>query len=197
MKKFLLLTAACIASFCSYSQSFMHGVGMVVMVDKMPFRDATSSFGFTYSPRLNFLENGNTSLSVGLPLSAALGGSYNVHYGSYYEEEGNIRYSFNAPVIVNFNYGKGATRNANKRLGFFVGGGYAYYYSGQTEFYSDDESAEFSYHRGSGTTGPVGNAGMRIGVGRRTHNIEIKFSYMKGLGDFRPDVYTFATLFNF
>lgn len=198
MKKIFLLTATCIASLCSYSQSFMHGVGLIVYADKVPNRNAQSTVGFTYSPRLNFLEHQNTSLSVGIPLGVAIGGSYEGHFGNNYSyQSGSLRFVFNAPVLLNFNYGKGATRNADKRFGFFAGAGYGFHYSNQNDFYHDDDINNVRFLSEDQTTGPVANAGMRIGVGRRTHNIEIKFSYMKGVGNYRPDIYGFGTLFNF
>jgi outer membrane protein W len=195
MKKISLLTFICIAYLCSYSQKFMHGAGVIILVDKSEYSDANAVGGLTYSPRFNFFQKDNISLSVGIPLSVGLGGSYNSHYGSYSSESNNIRFMFNLPAVVNFNFGRGASRNAHSRMGFFAGAGYGYHYSSENDSYSG-YFGEYSDNDHSSTTGPVANAGLRIGVGR-VHNIEIKLSYMKGTTDSKPDIYSIATLFNF
>ena len=67
--------------------------------------------------------------------------------------------------------------------------------------YASDNS-DYTGNNGDGTTsirsyGSVGNAGIRIGVGQRSHNIELKASYMKGLDVSKADILGFAGIFNF
>ncbi|MBS0027204.1 hypothetical protein ACTJJ0_11745 [Chitinophaga sp. 22321] len=195
MKKIILLTLAFAACFSAYSQKFMHGAGVIVLVDKTEYSDARAVGGLTYSPRINFFRKDNLSLSVGIPLSVGLGGNYSSHIGSYRNETTNIRFMFNLPAIVNANFGRGSSKNAHSRMGFFVGAGYGYHFSTEADNYSGDYG-EYNSAESSSTTGPVANAGLRIGVGR-IHNIEIKLSYMKGVTDNKPDIYSLATLFNF
>ena len=45
--------------------------------------------------------------------------------------------------------------------------------------------------------GPAANAGFRIGVGRQHKNIEVRFSYMKGINETKPDIFGGGALFNF
>ena len=45
--------------------------------------------------------------------------------------------------------------------------------------------------------GPAANAGFRLGVGRAHKNIEVRFSYMKGINEDKPNVYGVGALFNF
>jgi hypothetical protein len=45
--------------------------------------------------------------------------------------------------------------------------------------------------------GPAGNVGARIGVGHGSHNIEVRFSYMKTLDDSKSNVIGIGGLFNF
>lgn len=195
MKKIILLTLSFAACFSAYSQKFMHGAGVIVLVDKTEYSDARAVGGLTYSPRINFFQKDNLSLSVGVPLSVGLGGNYSSHIGSYRNETTNIRFMFNLPAIVNVNFGRGSSKNAHNRIGFFAGAGYGYHFSTEADNYSGDYG-EYNSAESSSTTGPVANAGLRIGVGR-VHNIEIKLSYMKGVTDNKPDIYSLATLFNF
>jgi hypothetical protein len=51
--------------------------------------------------------------------------------------------------------------------------------------------------RSSNTFGPDANAGLRFGVGRKHRNIEVRFSYMKGLNEDKPNIFGVAGLFNF
>lgn len=191
----MLLAIACIAGFSCYAQSFMHGAGVVVFVDKAEGSDAGVIGGLTYSPRFNFVERDEMSVSVGIPLSVGLSGSYSTHYGDYERESNTLNFMFNAPLIVNLNLGCGATKHSHRRFGFFAGGGFAYHYGSRSEgivFYDDYKSK-----KQSSTTGPTGNAGVRFGVGRGHHNIEVKLAYMKGLNDDKPNIFSAGTLFNF
>ncbi|WP_212003639.1 hypothetical protein [Chitinophaga sp. HK235] len=196
MKKLFLLAAACIAGFSSYSQSFVHGAGVVAFIQTAANSDAFAVGGLTYSPRFNFMEQDNMSLSLGVPLSIGLGGSYNSSYGSYSGESNNLSFIFNAPLVFNANFGRGSSRDADGRFGFFVGAGYGFHYSSRNQNYYNNVSGDYSASAKSSTNGPMGNAGFRIGVGR-VHNIEVKLSYMKGLSDDKPNVFSIGTLFNF
>ncbi|NIG55360.1 hypothetical protein [Chitinophaga sp. Cy-1792] len=196
MKKFILLAAACVLGYTSYGQSFMHGAGAVVFVAKPTGGDASAVGGLTYSPRFNFVEKDNMSVSVGVPLSLGLGGSYSSDRGSYSGESNNLKFMFNVPVMFNLNIGCGATPDVESRFGFFVGAGYGYHYQSINENYSDSFENSYSYSGKSSTTGPVGNAGIRFGVGE-DHNIEVKFSYMKGITNDKPSIMGIGALFNF
>ncbi|RFS20119.1 hypothetical protein DVR12_20600 [Chitinophaga silvatica] len=180
----------------SYSQSFMHGAGAVVFVTKPTNGEASTIGGLTYSPRVNFVENDNMSVSVGVPLSVGLSGSYSSNRGSYSGESNNLSFMFNAPVIVNLNFGCGATKDVDSRFGFFIGAGYGYHYQSVNENFSDSFENSYSYSGKASTTGPVGNAGIRFGVGE-VHNIEVKFSFMKGITNDKPNIFGIGALFNF
>jgi hypothetical protein len=191
MKKILLVLDLSFVISIGFSQSFMHGAGVVTFIQSVPGSDVTSVGGFTYSPRFNFLEMENSSLSVGVPISIGISGSAN--YNSQTGSSSSFGFAFDAPLIVNFNVGCGSTKESESRFGFFAGGGFGYHYgtASATDSYGN------SYSTTINATGPIGNAGVRIGVGRGTHNIEIKLSYLKGIDVSKADIIGIHGIFNF
>ncbi|PSL49906.1 hypothetical protein CLV51_1011246 [Chitinophaga niastensis] len=199
MKKIILLAVACFAGLGSFSQSFMHGAGVVIFVDKAANTDANIIGGLTYSPRFNFMEQENLSLSIGVPLSVGLSGSYNSRSDNgYYSEQNTLKFMFDAPLILNLNFGCGSSKANESRFGFFVGGGFGYHYGTMNETLKDGSGYDYTIATTGSTSGPVGNLGVRIGVGKNARrNIEIKTSYMKGMNNNKPSIFSLGTLFNF
>lgn len=194
----MLLAIAFMAGFSSYSQSFMHGAGVAVFVDKPKNADAGAMGGLTYSPRFNFLEQDEMSVSVGVPLSVGLSGSYSANYGSYEGESNSLSFMLDVPLIVNLNLGCGSTQESERGFGFFVGAGFGYHYGVRNESLKDSYGYEYNGKTKSSTTGPVGNAGVRFGVGREhQHNIEVRLAYMKGLSEEKSNIFSVGCLFNF
>src|SRR5882762_4756141 len=130
MKKGSLLVMLLFPVVLGFSQTFSHGVGVAVFVTTAKGGNAAVAEGFTYSPRFNFLENEDFSLSVGIPLSVGISGSYSSNYNSYSGSTTNNTLGFmaNVPLIVNFNFGAGSSPDNDSRFGFFIGGGAAYHY---------------------------------------------------------------------
>lgn len=194
-----MLTMLVLSAKAGFSQSFMHGVGLNVFVATAPGGRAAVNEGITYSPRFNFFEQDNMSVSIGVPFTAGASFSYNADYNSYYGSSSSSSFSFmlNAPVIINLNMGAGSTKETESRFGYFIGGGFGYHYGNYNISdivnYGDDgyTSAKLS------TFGPVGNAGVRFGVGRGTHNVEVRLQYMKGLNDSKANIYGGGAAFNF
>ena len=197
MKKTYLLAIAFLVSTASFSQSFMHGVGVSVFVTKVKASDIAAYGGFTYSPRINFLERESISLSAGIPLSVATSGSYSYNTNSGYTSDNTLRFLFNAPMVINLNVGAGSTREAESRFGFFVGGGFGYHYGNFNIIETDQYGYTYENEGLFGTYGPAANAGFRIAVGGHQKNIETRFSYMKGITQNKPSIFGLAALFNF
>ncbi|RPD41658.1 hypothetical protein [Chitinophaga barathri] len=203
MKKLLLLAAVFLTSASAFSQSFTHGVGVVITVDKIRDLEARPGYGFTYSPRFNFAETENTSVSVGIPISLVVAASasysaYSFNDEIYLDDDMSVGINFNAPVMANFNFGAGSSRENDSRLGGFVGAGFGLNWSANSDISSlDGEGNRVERTTGGTTFGPAANAGMRIGVGRRGKNIEIKLSYFKGLDDNELNLFGLSCLFNF
>ena len=197
MKKMILIGLSVVLSAsASFSQSFMHGAGLNIFVATAKDGKASVNGGVSYSPRFNFIEQEDMSVSVGIPFTVGVSGSYSSSYNSQYggSSSNTLSVMFNAPLIVNLNMGAGATKESESRFGYFVGAGFGYHYG--TYNISDiinyeETSTKFS------TMGPVGNAGVRFGVGSGAHNIEVRFQYMKGINDVKPNIFSAGAAFNF
>jgi len=198
MKKFTLLVALLLPVAFGFSQTFSHGVGVAVFVTTAKGGNAAVAEGFTYSPRINFLENEDFSLSVGIPLSVGISGSYSSNYNSYSGSttENTLGFMANVPLIVNFNFGAGSTPDNESRFGFYIGGGAGYHY-GRYNVDTTDGYNEYTYQAKISGIGPAGNVGIRFGVGRGTHNVEARLTYMKSLDNSKANIFGMGALFNF
>jgi hypothetical protein len=204
MKKIILSLTLFFTVAAVSAQSFMHGAGVTVFVSSSPETKTTVGYGLTYSPRFNFLETESFSVSVGVPLSAGISFSTSL-YSNSYNDDISLGVVLNAPIIVNLNMGRGSTKDNRQKFGFFVGAGAGYYHGDFIDSYDNTYSIN--------ALGPAGNAGVRLGVGRKHKNIEIRLSYMKGINDNKhtgddgfgnlvtvnekPNIYGIACLFNF
>jgi hypothetical protein len=190
MKKlFLSLIAFCLTGL-AFSQNFIQGVGVNTFIQSAPGFSSQLVGGVTYSPRVSFNETEDMSWSVGMPMSVGFSASLNTNS---YDGSNTAALMVDAPLIVNFNYGAGCSRETENRFGFFAGGGVGYHMATYTE--PDDYLYDQSYKMSG--FGPVGNAGIRIGVGNGSHNIEIRFSYMKTLDVTKSNIFGIGGLFNF
>jgi hypothetical protein len=199
MKKITLSLVLFFTAGTVLSQSFMHGAGLTVFVVSPKSGDVSIGEGFTYSPRFNFLETEKLSLSVGIPLSVGVSFSTSV-YSNSYDDDISIGVVLNAPLIVNLNMGRGSTKDNREKFGYFIGAGFGYHHGDFIDIYDDSYSIN--------AIGPATNAGLRFGVGRKYKNIEVRFSYMKGINENnrigyngivneKPNVFGIACLFNF
>ena len=177
-----------------FSQTFMHGAGITVLGSSTG-GNFSAGEGFTYSPRFNFIETENMSVSVGIPLSLGISFSTNTYSSTYYgnEDPTSVGLVLNMPLIVNLNMGRGSTKDNRQKFGYFVGAGFGYHHG---DFIEEDYSGD-TYGKSTNTFGPAANAGLRFGVGRQHKNIEVRFSYMKGLNDEKLNIFGIGCLFNF
>jgi hypothetical protein len=204
MKKIVLIVTLFFTVAGVSAQSFMHGAGVTVFAASSSGTKTTVGYGLTYSPRFNFLETESLSVSVGIPLSVGISFSTSL-YSTNYDDDVSVGVVLNAPLIVNLNMGRGSSKDNTQKFGFFVGAGAGYYRGDFIDSYDEGYSIN--------AFGPAGNAGVRLGVGRKHRNIEIRFSYLKGINDNKrirddgfnppitvndkPGVYGVACLFNF
>jgi hypothetical protein len=196
MKKCFLLIGLFFIGHSVFSQSFSHGAGLSIFVATAGGGSSAVNGGFMYAPRFNFIEQDNLSVSAGIPFSIGLSGSYSSSYNSNYGSSTSNTLSVMAdiPLVINLNMGAGSSKENENRFGYFVGAGFGYHYG--TYNLSDVLNGENVSTKFS-TTGPVGNAGIRFAVGRGSHNIEVRFQYMKGLNDTKPNIFGVGSLFNF
>jgi hypothetical protein len=199
MKKIILSGAALLFfSFASFSQTFMHGAG-ITLIGSTTAQGSNSDIGlgegFTYFPRINFVETEKLSVSVGIPL--CIGISATTGY-NYYGDNNSIGFILSAPLIINLNIGRGSTKENRKRYGYFVGAGFGYHHDNfLTSSRYDPTTNSYVDRYTSNTYGPAANAGIRIGVGKTHKNIEVRLSYMKGINESKPNVMGLAAAFNF
>lgn len=199
MKKCILVLSFLLPAGMAFSQSFMHGVGLDIFVTTEKNGDAAAAEGFTYNPRFNFIENEDYSLSVGVPLTIGLSGSYSSSYNSYYGSttDNTLAFMAHIPVILNFNFGAGSSKDNEQRFGFFVGGGLGYYYGKYNQDYVDVNGNDITQQATINGVGPAGNIGIRIAVGKGTHNVEAKLTFMKTMDDSKANIYGGGAAFNF
>jgi len=191
MMKLFFSALTILFSQFTFSQTFLHGVGVVTFIESAPGYSTGATGGITYSPKINFMESGNTSLSLGIPFSIGFSGSYS--YSTYGGESNTLGLMLDAPLILNFNVGAGSGKESESRIGFFAGGGFGYHassFSG-SDFYGDNYSDKVSGF------GPVGNLGIRIAVGRKSKNVEIRLSYMKTTDISKSNIFGIGGIFNF
>lgn len=199
MKKCTLLVALLFPVAFAFSQSFTHGVGLSVFVTTASGGNAAVGEGVTYSPRFNFLENEDFSLSVGVPLTIGISGSYSSNYNSYSgtTTDNTLGLLLNAPVIVNFNFGAGSSKDNESRFGFYIGGGAGYHYGKYNVDSTDSYGNGYTYQASINGIGVAGNAGIRFAVGRGTHNVDAKVMYMKAMDNSKANIFGIGALFNF
>lgn len=201
MKRIIAIAALLLMMNNAFSQTFMHGAGISIMgstTGQGGNSDIGLGEGFTYFPRINFVETEQLSVSAGIPLSIGISAITTTTYSGYgYSEKSSIGLMLNALLIINLNMGRGSTKENSKRYGWFIGAGFGYHHGNfLTDRYDPATNSYISSYT-SNTYGPAANAGFRIGVGKKHKNIEIRLSYMKGINESRPNVMGLAAAFNF
>lgn len=202
MKKIFLSVVLVFLLSPSFSQTFMHGVGITVIgstTGQGSNSDIGFGEGFTYFPRINFVETEALSVSAGVPLVVGISATTGTTYDQYGYEYSNSSVGFvlNAPLIINLNMGRGSTKENTKKFGYFVGAGFGFHHGDFLSDSYDPNTGDYIESYSSNTFGPAANAGIRLGVGRKHKNIEIRFSYMKGINENKPNIFGIAGSFNF
>ncbi len=200
MKKIILSVLTLCATHFAICQTFMHGAGVALLVGTSPGANTSFAEGFTYSPRFNFIETEKLSVSVGIPLT--IGFSFSGYTNVYSDAASSFGFIATIPVIASLNIARGSTKSNRDKVGYFFGAGMSYYHG---DFVVDNYYSDVVNGESVNTFGPAANAGVRLGVGRKHKNIEIRLSYMKGLSESKsvtlnygkPNIYGIACLFNF
>jgi hypothetical protein len=151
------LLLCCLIGSGVFAQRFMQSAGATISVMSAGAVDGYTSITLllndvTYYPRFNFVENPNSSISAGIPLSVGFG-TFSDPYG-----DASLYYIFDAPLAIDYNIGGGSTKDAGGKTGGYVGAGFGYTYTSLTEpsgIYGPDEYKAISY-------GPMARAGVRF-----------------------------------
>ncbi len=156
------------------AQSFMHAYGATpaVLFTKDDYGNSFYLFqtNFTYFPRYNFIENENSSVSIGAPVGIGFGIVNNN------SSDAGIGFSFDLPTAIDYNIGCKSTPDNETYFGGYFGAGFGYSRSSVSgSSYSDFKGASY---------GPLVRAGVRIGSSKesfRGQGVTIGFFYKKGL----------------
>ena len=134
-------------SSLNYPGSIGSGFNMEVWFNFLRTKDASLSFG--------------TNVKVGLENRYGLGLPVTVVYVAASLNDGNwaLGSDFTGyvelPLLLHYNFGLGATKETEKRFGFYVGGGMTYVVTGYLDSKQDAESISFY--------GLEADAGIRLG----------------------------------
>jgi len=140
------------------AQSLMHSFGPTISVLQGTLHYANGgyeSFGLeqtnlTYFPRYNFVENENSSLSIGAPVGIGIGLVSNTD-----GNDAGILFSYDIPLVIDYNIGCKSTKENDRSFGGYFGAGFGYNkvsISGSS--YSDYDGSSY---------GPLFRAGFRFG----------------------------------
>jgi hypothetical protein len=178
----------------SFSQEFMHSTGATISVLSGTLKSPgeSSSFtllqtNFTYFPRYNFIENENSSFSVGSPLGIGVGIASNT-----YGDDAGIAFAFDVPIVLDYNLGFKSTSESSNYFGGYFGAGFGYYHVSVT-------ASQYSNFNGS-TYGPLVRGGVRIGSANESwgdHGLTIGVFYKKGLEKDKLQTFGFNVLYDF
>ena len=177
------LLLCCLIGSGVFAQRFMQSAGgtISVMSSPAPTGGVYSSVtlvlkNLTYYPRFNFVENPNSSISAGIPLS--------VGFGTFSNSDGDASfyYGYDLPLAIDYNIGGGSTKEADGKTGGYVGAGFGYTYTNLSEpsgVYGPDEYKAISY-------GPIARAGIRFRFSldnkpKPDFGITVGFFYKAGL----------------
>ncbi|MEP7372684.1 MAG: hypothetical protein ABI675_04795 [Chitinophagaceae bacterium] len=160
------------------TQRFMQGYGATISVLTGKVRTSGSTYNYalqqttlTYFPRYNFIENENSSVSIGAPVGIGIGIATNT-----YGDDAGIAFAYDLPVVLDYNIGCKSTIDNEQTFGGYLGLGFGYYkVSISNSQYSDFKGA---------TYGPIFRGGVRIGSAKESwkgHGLTIGVYYKKGL----------------
>lgn len=151
MKRFILsamlLFSVCLLRAQDGGVEFMHSLGGKYFA--YANADGLTGATFLYSPRVNLTGTGNTAISVGTHLGLGFG---------LYSGPGGSSSSLilDAPLVGEFNFGYGASKDADASFGGYLGAGYGIH----------RVSLNVDGYGGSATlNGPVFTGGIRFNVG--------------------------------
>lgn len=181
MKKLFVLSLLCSVIVSSHAQKLMHSIGGDVAIVSKP-REVVNGYttnSFTlvqtnlcYFPRYNFIENENSSVSIGAPVSIGVGFAT-----STYGDDAGLSFAYNLPLVVDYNFGCKSTQENESNFGGYIGAGFGYnHFSVSGSQYSNFSGSAY---------GPIGRAGIRFGSQKESFNgkaITIGFYYKPDLG---------------
>lgn len=183
---FLLASAA-------NAQGFMSGYGATISVlyGKIITPYSSSNFALsqntaTYFPRYNFVENENSSFSIGAPIGVGIGIVTNT-----LGDDAGISLAFDVPLVLDYNIGFKYTSDNESRFGGYLGAGFGY---------SKSNIVGSSYSDYNGTSyGPLLRGGLRFGLSKERYNgrgLSVGMFYKKGMEEEKLNTVGFNVLYD-
>jgi hypothetical protein len=157
----------------------MHGVGVATYFENAKNREGIFNACLFYSPRYNFVEIDNMSVSIGSPIGVGLAF---VSFTNGTEKSSKTAVVFDLPLMLDLNLGGGAVKEKTESFGFFIGAGAAYhrgFFSGNTvNQIGNDFTTIYSFN----SVGFAANIGIRypIRFSEGSKIFSIRVSYWKG-----------------
>ncbi|MDI9363842.1 MAG: hypothetical protein QM541_02740 [Flavobacterium sp.] len=176
MKKIIFFGMFLVAAI-SVKAQFSHAGGATLFLVSADNTDATSAYGVSYFPRYSF-----GAISVGVPISAAITGSTNSRTGA----SAGSSFTYQLPLVVDYNFGLGASDDEESKFGGYAGLGYSLFSTSYVGVYT------------TGTlkaNGPMARAGIRFLV--KEHTLSLGASFLKGGGDLKANVIGVSLLYGF
>lgn len=192
MKKiFTLLFVIAITVSVSFSQKLMHEFGLTPAIVFGTIKTPSSSSGFsltqtnfTYFPRYNFVENENSSISIGAPVGAGVSFVTDNNYNA------GVLFSYDLPAVLDYNFGCKSTKASEGNFGGYIGLGYGYAHYTIT-------STPYSNFNGS-TYGPIFRLGVRFRTNDESwngHAIPVGVFFKKGMETSKLNTLGFHVLY--
>jgi hypothetical protein len=176
MKKIVVSLAMIMAVGIAKAQ-FSHSAGASLFLVSSETGDNSTCYGVTYFPKYSF-----GGLSVGVPLTVGFSGSVNSRSGA----SDGASFTYQLPIVVDYNFGLGASEDSEGGIGGYVGVGYSAF---STSYVSTFSSGTLK------ANGPMGRAGVRFGIGE--HILSIGGSFLKGGGTEKANVIGISALYSF
>ncbi len=189
---YCLLFVLCVYTPGLFAQHFMHGAGATIsaIVGTVKIPGGSESFGLsqtnlTYFPRYNFIENENSSISVGAPIGVGLAVVSNTS-----GDDAGISFAYDLPVVVDYNMGCKSTKENDKHFGGYVGAGFGYYKISIS-------NSEYSNYNGA-TYGPMLRGGVRFKLPKwDSEAVTIGMYYKQGIESDKLTTIGFNVLYDF
>ncbi|HLK29055.1 MAG TPA: hypothetical protein VKT28_10745 [Puia sp.] len=140
------------------AQKLMHSFGLTLSVLQGTLHEGGNNYesfaleqsNLTYFPRYNFVENENSSISIGAPIGVGIGIATNT-----YGNDAGVIFSYDLPVVIDYNIGCKSTMENDRTFGGYFGAGFGY---------NKVSISGSSYSNFNGSSyGPLFRAGMRFG----------------------------------
>jgi hypothetical protein len=187
MKQLKIVKQLCIAFIFTLTfmarasaQQLMHSFGLTLSVLQGTLNYSNGGYesfaltqsNFTYFPRYNFIENENSSFSVGAPIGIGIGITTNTYGG-----DAGVIFSYDLPLVIDYNIGCKSTMENDRNFGGYFGVGFGYNKVNISESsYSDYDGSSY---------GPLFRAGFRFGSSKESwggHGLSAGAYYKIGLG---------------